>query len=120
MSTRVGLGYLLGVIAASVSGRPESELNLPRTYGVWVESCLDTYFASFHERWPVVHGPVLRDDMDHVPLTVATLAMIGAWLQGGKALSDLILNAHGRLCSYALKQLVCHPSYRVHRCMLTY
>ncbi|KAF4122013.1 Fungal Zn(2)-Cys(6) binuclear cluster domain [Geosmithia morbida] len=106
LSLRVGLGCLAGLIAAHVSGKSEAEINLPVGYAAWLDTCLDSYFLHFHERWPVIHGPALRDDLESCPLTVAAVAMIGAWLLSGDKTADIILGIHGRLASYALKELI--------------
>ena len=73
----------------------------------WVAKCLETYFKSFHLRWPIFNAPTF--DVITMPLHVAaSICVIGAWLQNSTSWTERFcaLRVHGILLQHLLRNLV--------------
>lgn len=71
----------------------------------WLHDSFKSYFAQFHETWPILHAPECDDPLDFVPLA-ASIAIIGAWRNiTDPAAMQMILAIHQILMQYLFAQL---------------
>ena len=74
----------------------------------WAAKCLETYFKSFHVRWPILNAPTFDVITEPLPLA-ASVCVIGAWLQDGTKQTERLcaLRVHEILLQRLLHNLVC-------------
>lgn len=64
----------------------------------------EIYFKYFHDRWPILHFDTFGETDPYV--LRASVAMIGAWLEGRNESQDRALILHDRLMAHILERLV--------------
>ena len=73
-----------------------------------MEECTKSYFAGFHNLWPLLHGPTY-DNSEPFYLT-STVIIIGLWFQepptSSTNVSKDIIKAHSMLVDQLLVKLV--------------
>lgn len=109
------LQYILDCLVAAIAGKPGKLLPsaAPERVQSWQKKYISTYFATFHERWPVVHAPTLDDDCDD-PILVGTVVMISAWNQDDENLKEMAMPVHERLMDYVQQKIVVSPAQVTH------
>lgn len=70
----------------------------------WFLNNTHQYFKSFHETWPVIHGPTFFWVVENCVASSATVVMIAAWLSGQR--SEWISKLHKTLCARLIETLV--------------
>ncbi|RDA92457.1 hypothetical protein CP533_6437 [Ophiocordyceps camponoti-saundersi (nom. inval.)] len=70
----------------------------------WLAACVDSYLATIHQRWPLLHGPGVDGTTDDVAL-VASMVMMTAWLHCDRSFRQLLMEMHGLLVDQCFKQL---------------
>lgn len=70
----------------------------------WFLNNTHHYFKSFHEAWPVIHGPTLFWVVESCVASSATVVMIAAWLRGER--TEWISKFHKTLCDRFFETLV--------------
>lgn len=101
-SRAAALNILYGILTQSPVVSPSEPQAIPRA---WLSRCVNSYLATFHGRWPILHGPTLNEVTDSVP-TIALIVAIDSWLQGEAKLKDQILQIHGLLVERFYRELV--------------
>ncbi|KZZ97380.1 Transcription factor [Moelleriella libera RCEF 2490] len=100
-SRAAALNILYGILTQSPVVSPSEPQAIPRA---WLSRCVNSYLATFHGRWPILHGPTLNEVTDSVP-TIALIVAIDSWLQGEAKLKDQILQIHGLLVERFYREL---------------
>ena len=73
----------------------------------WVTKSLESYFKTFHHRWPIVHAPTF--DIGTVPLSLAaSVCVIGVWLQNSGKWAERFyaLRVHESLLGRLIRDMV--------------
>lgn len=71
----------------------------------WFKESLDVYLETFHVYWPVVHGPTLDVEEEHV-LLAASVISIACWLGGSQDARELAIKMHEKLVDILFKDMV--------------
>ncbi|KAK9235801.1 hypothetical protein V1525DRAFT_251641 [Lipomyces kononenkoae] len=73
----------------------------------WLTKCLETYFKSFHLRWPILNAPTFDVKTVSLPLA-ASVCVIGAWLRNGAKRNERLfaLRVHEILLQRLLHNLI--------------
>ncbi|TPX18601.1 uncharacterized protein E0L32_002458 [Thyridium curvatum] len=71
----------------------------------WCNSCLESFFESFHERWPIVHAPTFDPSTDSLAASASTL-MIGSWYENDEITRLLAVELHGILVGHMLREVM--------------
>ncbi|XP_044716227.1 fungal specific transcription factor domain-containing protein [Hirsutella rhossiliensis] len=86
---------------AGPNGPPPSPSPVPK---LWLSACVDSYFSTVHQRWPVLHGPGTDETTDEVAI-VASIVMMTSWLHCDRSFKPLLMEIHNVLVEQAFKQL---------------
>ncbi|PFH56271.1 hypothetical protein XA68_16792 [Ophiocordyceps unilateralis] len=103
-TTWAALRSILGTVAArsgtaSTTSPPPSAI--PKA---WLAACVESYLATVHQRWPLLHGPSVDEMTDNVAL-IASMVMMTAWLHCDRSFRQLLMEMHGLLVDQCFKQL---------------
>lgn len=102
-ATAAALRSILASVAARSHAAPgPAPSPVPRA---WLAACVDSYFATVHQRWPILHGPGTDETTDDVAL-VASMVMLTSWLHCDRALKPLLMEMHNLLVDQAFQHLV--------------
>jgi hypothetical protein len=101
-SKTTALDILLGVLTSQSPASPSESQGIPR---LWLTARIESYLATFHPRWLVLHAPVLNETTDSIQL-ISTVVMIDLWLHGEAKLKPQILRLHECLVRQLYKELV--------------
>lgn len=114
-SRSAGLNILFRVLTKQPPGSPSESQAIPR---LWLTARIESYLATFHTRWPVLHAPVINEITDSVQL-ISTIIMIDSWLHGDVKLKDQILQIHDCLVRQLHKELVRNMANCLCMCILS-
>ncbi|KAL3962540.1 hypothetical protein ACCO45_004063 [Purpureocillium lilacinum] len=104
-TTRSALQAILRAAAARCSVTAPTQLPSPLTVPEsWLTACTESYLSTFHNRWPIVHGPSFDQATDPV-LLVASIVMINSWLHYDRGLKELTMRIHDLLVEQSFKEL---------------
>ncbi|OAA51726.1 Transcription factor [Metarhizium rileyi] len=95
------LDILLRVVTKQPQHSPSEPQAIPRS---WLTARIESYLASFHQRWPILHAPSINELTDSVQL-ISLIVMIDSWLHGGVELKSTILQIHDCLVQQLQKEL---------------
>ncbi|PHH82272.1 hypothetical protein CDD82_6521 [Ophiocordyceps australis] len=70
----------------------------------WLTASVESFFTTFHERWPILHAPSLDETTDSVAI-VASIIMINSWLHHHRSSSELLMEIHHLLVESSFKKL---------------
>ena len=101
-SRATALSILLRVLTKQPPSSPSEPQAIPR---LWLTDRIEAYLATFHARWPILHGPVINEITDSIQV-VSTIVIIDSWLHGEGKLKEQILRIHACLVRQLYKELV--------------
>lgn len=107
IKTKSGAKALAQALSAARQGR-ETELltSAPAWLESWLDECAAYYLGQFHERWPLLHSPVICEDR-HDTLHVIITTVIGAWQHDNDNRSRAMLLAiHKALMKHLISLMV--------------
>jgi hypothetical protein len=99
----------------------EEALQEPHELQEWIPKGLETYFESFHLRWPILNAPPFDIGTESLPLAAA-VCLIGAWFQNAAEGVErfYVLTVHDLLLQRLLQKLVrihTTPEIYMHLCI---
>lgn len=98
----IALNILYRVLTKQAPGSPSEPQAIPR---LWLTARIESYLATFHPRWPVLHAPVINETTDSIQV-LSTIVMADLWLNGDVKLKDQILRIHENLVRQLYRELV--------------
>ncbi|PNY25464.1 Uncharacterized protein TCAP_04596 [Tolypocladium capitatum] len=103
-ATKSALQSILGAVASSSGKAPNPATQPSAVPKSWLTACVESYLGSFHDRWPILHGPSVDATTDSVAL-VASVVMINSWLHHDRSLREVIMEIHNHLVEQSFRQL---------------
>ncbi|KJZ71056.1 hypothetical protein HIM_09556 [Hirsutella minnesotensis 3608] len=99
------LQSILAAVAVSTDNGPNA---LPPPSSAvpkpWLSACVDTYFSTIHQRWPVLHGPSIDETTENISI-VASMVMMTSWLHNDRNLKQVLMEIHSLLVEQSFKHL---------------